>query len=335
MIPKVSVIVPVYNAEKSLERCIESIINQTLKEIEIILLNDGSTDRSKEIIEEYKKKDNRIVVINKDNSGPSDTRNYGIKIAKGQYIGFVDSDDYIEAEMYEKLISAVKNDSVQMSMCNYRERFLHENNSRITYHNLQCNRVQNKEYIREHIIRTFTGNQNYGFFALWNKIYLRKWLLDLGFLLDEKRDHGEDWWFNINAFMHLDSFTCIDDVLYNYVHINNNSLMMKYRQEQFDLFLDGRSKVLSTIPHELIDFETLNRNFVYEFSVYLLRTNKENIDKKRKKELIKKVLTNKEVIKCCKNVNGLPLHFKIITSLIKNRLYRLASLTYKILSFLI
>lgn len=333
MIPKVSVIVPVYNAEKYLEKCIKSILNQTLKEIEIILINDGSIDSSKEIIEKYAKQDRRIVVVNKENSGPANTRNYGIKIAKGKYIGFVDSDDYIEAEMYEKLIEVAEIDCVQMAMCNYNDIYIQGNKIELVTHKLKSNKVHHKQYIRDNIISKFTGNINYGFFSLWNKIYLREWILDLGFLIDETRDHGEDWWFNINLFMNLDSFICIDDSLYNYMHVNKNSLMMKYREEQFDLFLDGRLKVLSVIPHELIDFETFNRNFVYEFSVYLLRTNKEKMDGEIKKELIKKVLTNKEVIKCCKNVNGLPPHFKITTYLIKNKFYLLAAVTYKLLSF--
>ena len=101
MNPKVSIIVPIYNSEKYMNKCIESILNQTLTEIEIILVNDGSTDNSGKIIDNYAKKDNRIKVIHQQNSGPSVARNKGISTAKGKYIGFVDSDDYIESTMYE------------------------------------------------------------------------------------------------------------------------------------------------------------------------------------------------------------------------------------------
>ena len=94
--PLVSVIVPIYNAEKYMENCIDSICNQTLKNIEIILINDGSSDNSGEMVNEYATKDIRIKVIHQENSGPSIARNKGISIAKGKYIGFVDSDDYIE-----------------------------------------------------------------------------------------------------------------------------------------------------------------------------------------------------------------------------------------------
>lgn len=101
--PKVSIIVPVYNVEKYLERSLNSLINQTLKDIEIICVNDGSKDNSLKILEEYSKKDNRIIVINQENAGLSVARNSGMKIAKGQYIGFVDSDDWVDLDFYEKL----------------------------------------------------------------------------------------------------------------------------------------------------------------------------------------------------------------------------------------
>ena len=101
MSEKISIIIPVYNVEKYLRRCLNSIINQTYKDIEIILVDDGSTDNSGKICDEYKEKDNRIVVIHKENGGLSDARNAGIDIAKGKYIGFIDSDDFADIRMYE------------------------------------------------------------------------------------------------------------------------------------------------------------------------------------------------------------------------------------------
>lgn len=106
---KVSVIIPVYNAEKYLEKCLDSVINQTLKEIEIICIDDCSTDNSYSILKEYIKKDNRIVVFkNKTNHGAGYTRNVGLNFSKGEYIGFVDSDDYIDEKYYEELYNTAK-----------------------------------------------------------------------------------------------------------------------------------------------------------------------------------------------------------------------------------
>ncbi|MDE6946071.1 MAG: glycosyltransferase, partial [Anaeroplasmataceae bacterium] len=106
----ISVIVPIYNTEPYLNRCIDSIIKQTYRNLEIILVNDGSTDRSGEICDAYEKADNRVKVIHKRNGGLSSARNSGLEILNGKYIGFVDSDDYIAADMYETLLACMDDD---------------------------------------------------------------------------------------------------------------------------------------------------------------------------------------------------------------------------------
>ena len=109
---KVSIIVPVYNVEKYLKRCLDSLVNQTLKDIEIICVNDGSTDGSLAILNEYVRNDDRIVVINQENSGQSVARNRGIDVAKGEYLGFVDSDDWVSEDYFERLHnSAIQNNA--------------------------------------------------------------------------------------------------------------------------------------------------------------------------------------------------------------------------------
>lgn len=116
---KLSVIIPIYNAEKYLHRCIKSILNQTYTNIEIILVNDGSKDNSAKICEEYAKKNKNIIYVSKQNEGPGPARNKGIEIATGDFIGFVDSDDFIYKEMYfEMLREAVKNDA-DVVQCGY------------------------------------------------------------------------------------------------------------------------------------------------------------------------------------------------------------------------
>ena len=117
---KISVIVPIYNSEKYLTECLDSIVNQTLKDIEIICVNDGSTDKSKQIVEKYQKKYNNIVLINKKNQGVINARIDGIKAATGEYIGFVDADDYIENYMYEKLYKLASKNKSDTAICNYR-----------------------------------------------------------------------------------------------------------------------------------------------------------------------------------------------------------------------
>ena len=334
MNPKVSIIVPIYNSEKYMSKCIESILNQTLSEIEIILVNDGSTDNSGKIIENYAKKDNRIKVIHQQNSGPSVARNKGMSIAKGKYIGFVDSDDYIESNMYEELYNNANNKSIEVAMCSYNEKYLYNDIEYVIKPKLDSNMIYEKEDIKQGIISTFSKNDNYGFYSLCNKLYLKEWLIKENLTIDINRDHGEDWWFNINVFSKLNSFVYIDKVLYNYVHSNNKSLMVKYRENQFDLFLDGRLKMKEIMPKEYMDYNEFNKRFVYEFSAYIIRTFKEVQSSKKRKLLIRNVLNNEEVKESCKNLSGLPIHFKVVSYLIKNNFKSLAFITYKCISII-
>lgn len=115
---KVSIIVPVYNVEKYIEKCLASLINQTLQEIEIIIVNDGSTDGSKKIIEKYLE-NKKIKYLEKENGGLADARNYAIPYAKGEYIGFVDSDDYVEKTMFEKMYNKAKQEDADMVECDF------------------------------------------------------------------------------------------------------------------------------------------------------------------------------------------------------------------------
>ena len=123
---KISIIVPIYNTEKFLDRCLKSIISQTYKNLEIILVNDGSTDNSLKKCNKYKNKDKRVIIIDKTHTGIADTRNMGIEKATGKYIGFVDSDDYIEKEMFEKLVLGMQRYKADISMCDL-EQTIEEN----------------------------------------------------------------------------------------------------------------------------------------------------------------------------------------------------------------
>ena len=114
---KVSIIIPVYNVEQYLPKCLDSIINQTLKDIEIICINDGSTDNSLSILKEYASKDDRMIIIDKENKGQGIARNLGIKKAKGKYIGFVDPDDWVDIQMFEKMYNQAQKLNSEIVIC--------------------------------------------------------------------------------------------------------------------------------------------------------------------------------------------------------------------------
>lgn len=118
--PLVSIILPVYNAQTHLARCIGSILNQTYRNLELIILNDGSRDQSLPVCEEFRAKDSRIVLVDKDNSGVSDTRNLGLKLAGGQYVQFVDSDDYIDPDFTGHLVAAAEENNADLVIAPYK-----------------------------------------------------------------------------------------------------------------------------------------------------------------------------------------------------------------------
>jgi len=116
---KISIIIPIYNSEKYLSRCLETVINQTYSKLEIILVNDGSRDKSLDICKHYQSKDSRIIIIDKINEGVSVARNTGIEAATGKYIGFVDADDWIEPSMYESMLNNIEQYKCNIAFCNF------------------------------------------------------------------------------------------------------------------------------------------------------------------------------------------------------------------------
>lgn len=165
--PLVSIIVPVYNVEKYLSRCINSIINQTLKNIEIILVNDGSTDNCGKIIDEYAKQDERIVAIHKENGGQSSARNRGLEIAKGKYVGFIDSDDWIELDMYKNMYHRIENTNSDICVCGrnaYSNDYKLENTLSIKSEVFDFNDYKKQDYVTNRLFYKHTV-------STCNKIY--------------------------------------------------------------------------------------------------------------------------------------------------------------------
>lgn len=181
----ISIVVPIYNMEKYLDKCINSIINQTYKNIEIILVDDGSTDKSSKIINKYKKLDKRIKAYYKKNGGLSDARNYGIDKATGEYIGFIDSDDYIEKNMYETLYNNIIKYNADISVVGFN----------VVYESTDIkNRVEYQEvtdkleiYNRKEAFDLLFDANKFGNFA-WNKLYKKELFKNIKYPLGKKME---------------------------------------------------------------------------------------------------------------------------------------------------
>lgn len=251
----VSVIVPVYNAEKYLKKCMESILKQTYENIELILINDGSIDKSLDICNQFSKRDRRIRVIDKDNSGVSDTRNLGIMLAKGKYLCFVDSDDYIEENYIEKMI--LNTDESTLTMCGYFIETSMENGDffsrKVTY--------KEKEIIsiKEHLANLF----HQGFLsAIWNKIYDVERLKKNDIKFDENLSLGEDLLFNLEYLKTgIEKFKCIDLPLYHYIKRGTESLDNKYREDFLKIQEKLYEKLIET--SELYKLSATEKSLIY------------------------------------------------------------------------
>lgn len=180
----ISVVVPIYNMEKYLEKCINSIINQTYTNLEILLIDDGSTDKSKLIIDKFAREDSRIKAYHKKNGGLSDARNYGIKKATGEYIGFVDSDDYIEKDMYEKLYNNLIKYKADISVGSFNIIYENDNIKKIEYKS-----VFDKTSVldSEEAIKLLFSKNDFGNFA-WNKLYKKKLFNNIKYPVNRKME---------------------------------------------------------------------------------------------------------------------------------------------------
>ena len=205
---KVSVIVPVYNVERYLEKCLDSLVNQTLKDIEIIVVNDGTKDNSQEIIDKYVKKyPKKVKGFIKENGGQSSARNYGLEYAKGEYIGFVDSDDYVELDMFEKLYNKAKENDFDIAICNLNFVYEETDEKKEFSINMKSD-LTDKESLRTHMVNIYP--------VVWNKIY-KKSLFDTSKLKFKEKVWFEDVEFLYKLVPHVESVGVIDDYLYNYL----------------------------------------------------------------------------------------------------------------------
>jgi glycosyltransferase involved in cell wall biosynthesis len=210
---KVSVIVPVYNVEKCLPKCIETIIGQTFLDIEIILIDDGSTDSSGEICESYKKRDSRITAIHKPNGGLSSARNAGLEIACGEYVSFIDSDDYIEPDMYEIMYEKAIEAKADIVTCNVRAFKPEGIKERVMYMRDELRDFSDPNYF---VFYDIFGKQASIFAcnSLYKMEIIKKYNL---FFLATELVFSEDQLFNLCYYAAVRRACYIDKPLYNYV----------------------------------------------------------------------------------------------------------------------
>jgi glycosyltransferase involved in cell wall biosynthesis len=226
--PSISIIVPIYNVELYLVKCIESILTQSFTDFELILVNDGSKDNCGRICDEYTKKDNRIKVIHKKNGGLSDARNAGIQISSGQYIGFVDSDDWIEPEMFEKLYKLCLEKNADVSTCSI---YIWDNGEK-------RHRWGATNKIRVFDSRTAIQkmyNEKLSGFSAWNKLYKKSIFNNIKF---PKGRVYEDAAIMYRVYDCANKIVFLDTPLYNYNYRNSSITRSGFSEKRFDMVLN-------------------------------------------------------------------------------------------------
>lgn len=264
---KVSIIIPIYKAEKYLPACLDSVIRQTYTDLEIILVDDESPDRCGEICEEYAGQDSRIKVIHKKNEGVSKARNAGLAVATGEYVQFVDSDDYLENNMTQRLVSAMEEQNADLVLCGFYEK------------NLNFSRVSKSEetpgiyHVKDFVKNIMNNPYSFHYGVLWNKLYRREKLENVFFHTD--MDFGEDFIFNLQYLKAVKNIAVIEDPLYYYVRYNMDSLMYvqtkgKEEFEKYLVYLQKRLLIFHRYREFYKDME-LYENHINQVNDYLLK----------------------------------------------------------------
>ena len=270
--PKVSVIVPIYNVEKYLEKCINSLLSQTLEDIQIILVNDGSKDNSGTIAKKYAEKNkDKVIYVEKENGGLSDARNYGLKYATGDFVAFLDSDDYVETNMYQEMYEIAKKQNSDMVECNFIWEY--PNKAKIDKQYKYQNKKEMLSFVRV---------------VAWNKLIKRSLIIEHN-LEFPKGLRYEDVEFTYKLIPYINKFAYVDKPFIHYIQ----------REGSIANVQNERTAEIFTVLDEVIEFykknniyEEYKEELEYNYARYLLCSSLKRMckikDKKTRKELLQK-----------------------------------------------
>lgn len=246
---ELSIIVPVYNAERFLSRCVESILNQSYKNFELILVDDGSKDGSYSLCKEYASKDNRVIVLTKENGGASSARNMGLRRAVGEYIGFVDADDFILSDMYEYMINLIKKMQSDIVICDY----TNNKNKLNSKKNENLIIIEDNQKIMEYFYRLNKEQSNY---SVWNRVFSRKCLEQVSFL---EGYITEDVLFTFDSYRNASKVVISNQIKYYYDIGNSGITKTKLSLKDQDLLYIWDKIVESVQDLDEVRYAVLNK----------------------------------------------------------------------------
>ena len=318
---KISVIIPAYNVEKYIEKCLRSVMNQTYKNLEIIVVNDGSTDETLKIIRELANEDNRIIFINQDNKGVSASRNVALRKASGDFIMFVDSDDWVDEEICELLLIDAMKESAEVVICGYVREY---ENMPLPKACFDADRIifegqEVKDKLHRRIFGPIgnelsTPEKLNAITPIWGKLYKASVLEGLEFIPLDEVGVCEDGYFNIGVLKNVKKVVFVKKYFYHYRKIvSSGSLTQKKNYDFFSKEVKFYNKL-----NEIIENEKLPQNYKMAIDnrmvlgligdgIAIVNSNC-NVYKK-----INNILKSDEYVNSCKNfsLRFLPLHWKV------------------------
>lgn len=316
----ISVIIPIYKVEDLLERCVNSVINQTYDNLQIILVDDGSPDNCPKLCDDFAKKDSRIFVIHKENGGLSDARNYGIEKAKGKYITFIDSDDYIDDRMIEILYSNLIEKNADISICKFEKVY---NDSKIVKSKLNNVEVMT----REETIYNLIIDKKFNNYA-WNKLYKTEFFKNIKYPVGKKmEDIGTTY-----KILELVNSVVYTDYVGYYYYQRESSILGNLKEDliydYIDMMDEWTNHLYSNYNHLKFEIDKMYFSTIIHFHILCIKNNNkelyDNLKMKKQYLLLKKIVKENNILKLIK---GLTVKRKImVLFLLINR-----NLAFKIL----
>ena len=323
-----SIVLPVYNAEKLLKTCLDSVLDQTFSDFEVIIINDGSKDSSGHICESYAKKDKRIIYINQINQGVAMARNLGLNMAKGDYIGFVDADDFLEADMFENLLKPTLNREYDVVLAHFK--VWNNGKYHIPRSNIPTKRALNDADIKNFILQSYYIGSDPIVPSLWNKIYKNSFLKQHNHLFqNQKGVRASDFWFNFEIFQTAERAFVIEEANYNYNNVISNSIINSFRENQFNGFLEAHKKLITA--NDIFKFKIDNSKYFKPLNNNTNQFILSAIESKgyvKAYPFVKQILLNQVFKSSFHYINIKKFHVKLISFFIKNKMIFPAYLGY-------
>lgn len=280
MNPLISVIVPIYNVEKYLARCVDSIVNQTYKNLEIILVDDGSSDRCPQMCDNYAQKDSRIKVVHKKNGGLSDARNAGMAVARGEYISFIDSDDYVSDDFFECLLDVMNKENSDIAECSV-VKFYEDNRFDEFSDDLSVKTYDTQDAMSA-LIAENPFHQH-----VWNKLYKTELIKDIPYAVG-KLNEDEFWTYQV--FGRASKVAKLNKTMYYYFQRNSSIMGIGYNIRRLDA-LEGKANRQKYIENNFPELSTQAKIDLYGSCMFAYQSVLKfmsGADKKKALELIRK-----------------------------------------------